>query len=135
MIGLDTNVIVRYITQDDPKQSPLANNLIEEQLTPRDPGFITLLTLVEITWVLESCYDQNKQDVLTIVNNILTTRQFLVEKADIAYLALKRCLGKSKADFSDALIAVLCEQNGCEKVLTFDKKARSVGMEVVASQH
>lgn len=131
MIGLDTNVIIRYITQDDPKQAAKANELIESKLTTQNPGFITLISLIEITWVLESCYGQNKQDVLNIVHGILTTKQFLVEKTDVAYLAMKRCVGLNKADFSDALIAVLAEREGCEKILTFDKKAISIGMELL----
>jgi predicted nucleic-acid-binding protein len=131
MIGLDTNVIVRYIIQDDPKQALKATKVIENQLSSRDPGFITLISLVEVTWVLESCYDQNKQDILNVLHALLTTKQLIVERADIAYLAMKRCQVSPKADFSDAMITVISEQEGCLQVLTFDKKAKSVGMELL----
>jgi len=131
MVGLDTNVIVRYITQDDDMQDLKATKVIENRLSARDPGFITLITLVEITWVLESCYDQNKQDILNVLHGLLTTKQLIVERADIAYLAIKRCLASPKADFSDAVITVLSEHEGCSQVLTFDKKAKSVGMELL----
>jgi len=128
MVGLDTNVIVRYITQDDIKQASKASKVIENQLSASDPGFITLITLVEITWVLESCYDQSKTEILNVLQGLLTTKQLIVEKADIAYLAVKRCQASSNADFSDAVITVLSEHEGCSEVLTFDKKAKSVGM-------
>ena len=103
MIGLDTNVLVRYLTQDDAAQSALANQVIEEQLTPRNPGFISSIVLVEVVWVLETCYDQTQSAIEAIVNGLLTTRQLVVDEADLVYLALKRFSG-GNADFSDALI-------------------------------
>ena len=130
MIGLDTNVLVRYLTQDDQEQANKANKLIEQQLSTHKPGYITLITLVEIVWVLESCYGQSKSEILNILHALLTTKQLLIEQADIVYLALKRFTSGS-ADFSDALIATLSENNGCRTVFTFDKKAASVGMELL----
>jgi predicted nucleic-acid-binding protein len=127
MIGLDTNVLVRYLTQDDAAQSALANQVIEEQLTPRNPGFISSIVLVEVVWVLEACYDQTQSAIEAIVNGFLTTRQLMVDEADLVYLALKRFSG-GNVDFSDALIAVISENRGCSSILTFDKRARSVGM-------
>ena len=55
MIGLDTNVLVRYIMQDDPKQAALANKLIEG-LTAATPGYVSLVAIVELVWVLESAF-------------------------------------------------------------------------------
>jgi predicted nucleic-acid-binding protein len=131
MIGLDTNVVIRYITQDDEAQALKATQVIENEISSKNPGFITLITLIEIAWVLESCYSQNKEDILNVLLGLLTTKQFLVERADLAYLALKRCQDSPKSDFSDALICVTAEQEGCSDVLTFDKKAKSVGMKVI----
>jgi predicted nucleic-acid-binding protein len=130
MIGLDTNVIIRYLTQDDIKQAKKATNLIETELSSNEPGFITLITLVEITWVLESCFDQSKKDVLNVLQGLLTTKQLIVESANFAYIAMRRCT-KASTDFSDALITVISEHEGCTKIVTFDKKARSVGMELL----
>lgn len=127
MIGLDTNVLVRYLTQDDPDQSAQANQIIDEQLTPRDPGFISSIVLIEVVWVLEACYGQGQNAIETIVGGLLTTRQLMVDEADLVYRALKRFSG-GNADFSDALIAVVSENRGCSTIFTFDKKARSVGM-------
>lgn len=130
MIGLDTNIIVRYLTQDDKKQSIKANKLIEQQLSSSTPGFITLIGLVEVAWVLEACYEQPKETIAGALHALLTTKQFLVEGADVAYLALKR-YAAGNADFSDALIAVISEHQGCSSIVTFDKKGKSVGMDVL----
>jgi predicted nucleic-acid-binding protein len=127
VIGLDTNVLVRYITQDDPSQAKKATALIENELSVGEPGFVTLITLVELIWVLDSCYAQNKETLLLVLERLLTTRQLVVEKADCAQLAMKR-YAAAAADFSDTLIAVLSEQVGCKKVVTFDKKALTTGM-------
>ena len=127
MIGLDTNVIVRYITQDDAKQAEKANKLIEKNLSARKPGYITLVTLVEIVWVLDSCYEQPKESILNVIYALLTTRQIVVERADSVYIAMKR-YRSGKADFSDAVISVVAENDGCDSIVTFDKKAVSVGM-------
>jgi len=130
LIGLDTNVLVRYLTQDDKKQSAKANALIENELTAQIPGYVALVTLVEVVWVLESCYDQPKESLLDVLHALLTTRQLVVEKADNVYMAMKR-FSKGNADFSDALITILSEQEGCSRVVTFDKRAVNVGMELL----
>jgi predicted nucleic-acid-binding protein len=97
MIGLDTNVLVRYLTQDDQKQANKANKLIEQPLTDQKPGYITLITLVELVWVLESCYEQSKSEILNVLHAVITTKQLLIEQADIVYLALN-CFAKGRAD-------------------------------------
>jgi len=130
MIGLDTNVVVRYLTQDDPTQSPIANEFIETTLSGSHLGFITLVSLVEIVWVLDACYEQTQDDLIKVIGSLLTTKQFKIESADLVYLALKR-YEKGAADFSDAMIALVCEKEKCEKVVTFDKKAKHVGMELL----
>ncbi len=56
MIGLDTNVIVRYIMQDDPVQSRKTSRLVEQRLSSETPGYITLVTLAEVIWVLKIVY-------------------------------------------------------------------------------
>jgi len=90
LIGLDANVLVRYLTQDDKKQSAKVNALIEDELSAQNPGYITAITLVEVVWVLESCYDQSKEAVLDVLHALLTTRQLVVEKADKVYMAMRR---------------------------------------------
>lgn len=128
MIGLDTNVVVRYLTQDDRTQTKAANTLIESELNESNPGYITLITLIEITWVLESCYDQTREDLSRAIQSLLSVKQLLLERADMAYLALKR-YNKGNTDFSDALIAVISEDAGCGKLVTLDEKAVNIRVE------
>lgn len=130
MIGLDTNVLVRYLTQDEPKQAAVANKLIEKKLSPQDPGVITLVTLIELVWVLESCYDQSKSAIDSIIHELLTTRQLLVENPEAVYHALNK-FAEGTADFSDALIVAVAEQIGCQSVVSFDKRAQTVGMTLI----
>ena len=128
MIGLDTNLLIRYLAQDDPRQSAVANRLIETELSEKRVGFITHIVLVEIIWVLESCYNQKKEALVSVIESLLTTKQIIVERAEIVHLALKKYRAGS-ADFSDALILAVCEASGCERTVTFDKKAAAIGME------
>lgn len=130
MIGLDTNVVIRYLTQDDPKQSAIANRIIEQELTEKNQGYITLVSLIEIAWVLESCYEQTKDDLINVLDLLLTIKQISIEKTDLVYLALKR-FRTGTADFSDALITLVCEDAGCKRIISFDKKAVTVGMEKI----
>jgi len=127
VIGLDTNIIIRYLTQDDPEQARAVNALFETILTPQTPGLITLITLVEVVWVLESCYEQPKAAIEAVIHGLLTTRKLQVENAAAVYLALES-FSHGTADFSDALIVASARQMGCESIVTFDRKAQSVGM-------
>jgi predicted nucleic-acid-binding protein len=130
VIGLDTNVLVRYLTQDDKVQSEAANHIFETQLTSTNPGYVTLITLIELTWVLKTAYIQPKEQVANVISGLLESKQLQIEKADVAYLALKRYL-QANADYSDAVITILSKQAGCDTVLTFDNKAKSVGMTLI----
>lgn len=124
VIGIDTNILIRAITQDDPRQSKLAQKFLDG-LTARNPGFISIVTLTEIAWVLSRGYGTDREELIGIIHALLTTAELRVERSDVVYRALRRW---THADFSDALIAELCLQAGCEEVVTFDKKARKVGM-------
>ncbi|MGS0740660.1 PIN domain-containing protein [Glaciimonas sp. GG7] len=130
MIGLDTNVLVRYLAQDDAKQSPHATSLINS-LTNDDPGFIPLIALVELVWVMQGCYGSTKPEVVAILQTLLRTSELIIENTDIAFKALDMFLA-SKADFSDCLIALSANKAGCECVFTFDKNAaKTAGMRLV----
>ena len=122
MIGLDTNVVIRYLVQDDKKQSALASRFIEKKLTADTPGYINQLTLCEIVWVLQRCYAVGKPQLREILEGLLTTKQLRVENVEIAWKAL-RIFEAGNADFSDALIAQANIGDGCEYTVTFDKKA------------
>ena len=126
MIGLDTNVVVRYLVQDDARQSAAATRLIEKTLTVEQPGFVSLITLAEIGWVLEECYGADRARVAAVVEGLLSSRQILVEQSEIAWRAL-RAWKDSPADLSDALIGHVALAAGCVKVVTFDKGASKLG--------
>ncbi|VAX05981.1 hypothetical protein MNBD_GAMMA26-652 [hydrothermal vent metagenome] len=122
MIGLDSNVVIRYLVQDDKAQAGKANRLIEKVLTPERPGLINHITLAEIAWVLKRCYGVTKPELVNILEGLLTTKQLLVENIEVAWKAL-RAFEAGNGDFSDALIAYLNQQLGCEDTVTFDKRA------------
>ena len=130
MIGLDTNVIVRYIMQDDLVQSRKATRLVEERLSSETPGYISLVTLAEVIWVLKSVYEIASKDLINLVGMLLATKQIRTERAATAYRAVK-VFDSGRADFSDALIVVVGMEDGCTEIVSFDKKAASVGMRVI----
>jgi predicted nucleic-acid-binding protein len=120
--GLDTNVLVRYLVQDDPRQAALATRTIERQCTPDSPGFIGQIVLCELVWVLESNYQQSRMQIASIIERLLQVSQLEVMDPDVAWRALSD-YKNSNADFPDHLVARSNEANGCETTLTFDKKA------------
>ncbi|RFO95597.1 VapC toxin family PIN domain ribonuclease [Rhodoferax lacus] len=127
MIGLDTNVLVRYIMQDDAKQSPKANRLIES-LDSSNPGYIATVSVVELYWVLTSCYDLTREQVAQALEAVLRTKQLRVERSDQVLRAL-RTFGAGKADFADCLIEQSASGAGCSQTVTFDVGAcRHTGM-------
>ena len=122
MIGLDTNVIVRYVTQDDARQSAAASRLFERVLNVERLGFVGLITLCEVAWVLADCYEADKTRIASVIEGLLGSRQLVVEEAEIVWKAL-RAWEKSSADFSDVLVGQLSVARGCEKIVTFDRAA------------
>ena len=127
MIGLDTNVLVRYVTQDDPVQSAKASELIES-LTTASPGFVSMVSIVELVWVLQSCYQSAKSDVVTVLETLLRTRELTVEHGEIIWQALRKFVA-NKADFADCLIERCAHAAGCTYTATFDLNAiKTTGM-------
>ena len=121
MIGLDTNVVVRYLAQDDARQAAIATRLIEGSLSADVRGFISIVTLAEIVWVMSSNYGASRASVAEIVEGLLTAPQLMMERADVLWRALK-AYRESKADFSDAVIVELGSDAGCSKTVTFDRQ-------------
>lgn len=121
MIGLDTNVLVRYIMQDDPRQSPKATRLIEA-LDSESPGFVTVVSVVELYWVLTSCYGLGGHDFKRALDALLRAKQIVVDRADQVLRAL-RVFDDGKADFADCLIERIASSAGCAETLTFDAGA------------
>jgi len=122
LIGLDSNILIRYLVQDDVAQARKASRFIEESLSPESPGFINHISLCEIVWVLKRRYGVGKPALIDIIDGLLTTKQLVVENIEIAWRAL-RAFEAGSADFSDAMIACANQFHGCECTVTFDKKA------------
>jgi predicted nucleic-acid-binding protein len=122
MIGLDTNILVRYIAQDDAVQSPLATKIIEDRLTEEHPGFISLVTMAETVWVLDRSYGLSTAEIAAVIERILQTDILLVQNEQDVFTAMV-ALKTGAGAFSDALIGTLGTRAGCAATLTFDKKA------------
>jgi len=118
MIGLDTNVLVRCVMQDDPKQSPKAGKLIDA-MDGTQRGFISVVSVVETVWVLSACYDLNREQVTQALDLLLHANQLSAQQAD-QVLPARRVLASSKAYFADCLIERSAAQAGCEKTMSFD---------------
>ncbi len=123
MIGLDTNVLVRYLAQDDAIQARQATQIIERQLTAECPGFISLVTMVETVWVLDRVYGLSNQEIAAAVEGILQADTLLVQNEQEAFTAMI-ALKTGAGSFSDALIGALGAWAGCTVTLTFDRKAK-----------
>lgn len=122
MIGIDTNVLVRYITQDDNQQSKRASKLLENTLTQNNCGLISKIVLCELTWVLSHAYTYSKEQIATVIQQILITEELIIEDSENAFHAL-RYYENGKAGFADYFIAQTHQAMGAEYTVTFDKKA------------
>ena len=130
MIGLDTNVLVRYIMQDDPGQSSRATAIVES-LEGVGSAYITLVSMVELVWVLTASFELSRAQVSQALDGILRTKQFKIENADQVIRAL-RVFKLGKSDFADCLIERSANSAGCDKTVTFDvKAAKHAGMTLI----
>ena len=122
MNGLDTNVLVRYVTQDDVVQAKKATKCITSKCTASDPCQIDRVVLCELVWVLESGYGYSRDQIAEFMESLLHTRQFEFESRDAALAALRH-YRRGKVGFADALIGTANRNTGCKTTFTFDRKA------------
>ena len=106
MVGLDTNVLLRYLVQDEPAQSRRATEIIERRLTRRDPGFVSLVAILEIVWVLGSLYKRSRLEIAGHVEMILAADTLEVQNEQEVYQAVV-ALRNGTGTFEDALIGGL----------------------------
>lgn len=125
MIGLDTNVLVRYLVQDDPAQTRRANALIDRAAAHESAMFISHVVMCELAWVLGRGYGYARTELAEVIEKILLGRQFEIERKDLVWTALAD-YKTSRADFADCLIGVTNDLAGCESTLTFDRSAASL---------
>jgi|SRR5215469_12532088 len=121
MIGLDTNILVRFITRDDGAQSRKADEIIAG-LTEEEPGFVSVVLMAELAWVLERTYDYSNVEIASAIERMLQIEVLQIElEQEVlgAMVALKR----GRGSFADALIGELGLRAGCRQTVTFDRKA------------
>lgn len=121
MIALDTNVLVRFLVQDDPSQARLAGKIID-QLTEEDPGFVSREVLLELVWVLERAYRLARAEIAGAVDGLLASTELVVEDADAIGSALE-LYRNDGFGFADLMIAAAARRAGAAEVVTFDRKA------------
>lgn len=132
MIGLDTNVIVRFLAQDDEVQSPFASRLFS-RLSRDNPGFVSLVVLAEVSWVLARAYKSSKAELSTAIEGLLRSAELKVENAEAAWRALGVYQASKSAEFADALIAEIAAIEGVTRIFTFDRRAATdAGMLLLA---
>ena len=124
MIGLDTNVLVRYFMQDDDQQSAQAKALIDT-LSVSNKGFISLIVIAELVWVLNYVFQLSRTEVNNLLGRLSRIPEFRLEKVVVFLRALHLCR-TSSADFVDCLIVSLAKRAGCSHVATFDLKAAKI---------
>ena len=130
MKGLDTSILIRYLTQDDPAQSLRANEIIDRKLSSEAPGFVSLVTIAEVAWVLRSRYKATGQEIATAIERILSCDSLEVQNEQQVYEAML-ALKAGEGTFADALICALGTWSGCSSTLTFDSSSRLAHFEVV----
>jgi predicted nucleic-acid-binding protein len=132
VIGLDTNILVRFLVQDDPDQAAAATALLSG-LTQDHPGFVSREVLVELVWVLERAYGLPRADIARALDGLLEARELVIEAADAAAIATDR-YRRGGAGFADQMVALAGLAAGCDATLTFDRKAAGLpGMRLLTT--
>ena len=130
MTGLNTNILVRFITQDDPLQSP-KGDAIMNSLTPDEPGWIAIASTAEFAWVMKRIYRVNREDDYSMLTMFLTWPDIVMENANLVRSAAN-LFRQGTAEFTDYLVESSAREAGCSRTLTFDRKAaKSAGMTLV----
>ena len=122
MIGIDTNVLVRYLTRDDPDQYERARTVLTTQCTPDAPGFLHPIVLCELVWVLKGAYKYKREEIAGTLEKLLQVRQLEVGEREAVRSALTS-YRTSAADFADCLIGRLNRDAGCTEIITLDESA------------
>jgi predicted nucleic-acid-binding protein len=131
VIGLDANILIRYLTLDDPVQSARAAAIMEEELSETELGFVSIVAIVETAWVLRRPYGFSDGEVASHIESLLRAESLVVERERDVYDAML-ALRDGRGEFADCLIGSSGRRAGCTHTLTFDRKAsRLPGFELV----
>lgn len=126
MTGIDTNVLVRFITNDDPVQSKTAEQFLAT-LTKDDPGYVPLPVTLELVWVLARLYKFPKAEVIQAISHLARADELHFQHASVVHSALYKADGEN-IDIADIMVFMLSIENGCDNAVTFDKGAVAAGM-------
>jgi predicted nucleic-acid-binding protein len=129
MIGLDTNIVVRYLVHDDPAQTAKAVKLMGS-LSQELPGFLSLTVIAELVWVLKISYRFKKEEIEQLLETLLQSKELVIERAEVVWQALRQ-FSAGSADFADCLIERSGHAAECQYTVTFDQKAVSAGMKLL----
>ena len=122
MIGIDSNVLVRYLLDDDPVWSPIATRFVEEELTTDSPGYVNLVVLAETVWALRRSPLFERSKLAVVIEGLLQFEKFVIEDRDVVARALAR-FRSNGASFADLLIAELNLAAGVTATVTIDRLA------------
>ena len=122
MLGIDTNVLVRYLVRDDEAQFKKASRLIKREIGAGEAVFVSLPVLLETEWVLRSRYGLKKAEIVNAISGLLDTTEIQFEAESAIEESLKHWKD-STADFADCLIGAHNRRLGCRATATFDAKA------------
>lgn len=123
MIALDTNVLVRLITQDDPVQAARVDSLLADMHKQRRPVFVSDVVLCELAWVLKDCYEQGPSEIAAVIERILSIPDFVFQEKDRLWASL-RDYREGKAGFADHVVGRTGQSAGATKTYTFDRGLR-----------
>lgn len=124
MIGIATNVLVRYLTQDDPRQSKRANALIANAVASGERLFVGAVVLCELVWVLRESYGVARAELVSTLERILATAQLEIDQKDLVREALEDYRAGG-GDFADYMIGRRGKEAGCEQTATFDQRLKT----------
>jgi predicted nucleic-acid-binding protein len=122
MYGIDTNVLVRFITQDDPAQAAIATEFFERRFSVDTPGFVSVVALAETWWVLRRSYRFSAAAVAEAIERVLQMDNLVIEREQDVFIAMIAAK-EGRGEFADALIGALNLRAGCECTLSFDRHA------------
>ena len=125
MLGLDTNVLLRYLVRDDEKQARTADARIAEGAAENGRFFVNHVVLCELAWTLDRTYGLAREDIAVTIQCVLSTAQFVIEEKQDVVRALQD-FSATGADFADCLIGRKNASSGCDRTLTFDKRAKGL---------
>jgi predicted nucleic-acid-binding protein len=129
--ALDTNVLVRLATRDDAAQFRKAEKLVREKFSQSAPALISVIVVVEYSWVLARLYQYSRKEIANTLTALLDVDCFRVEDQNLVRSAIQ-LYSDTKADFSDCLILTRNQSNGAKTTHTFDRKAAKLeGFELI----